>query len=188
MRTFVAQSLLIQLGAKECLLPADDKNVDFNLVKLKEVIERCDCVITPIKRGDFTPKSIEQDLNRLLNEASAGDNLSDFNLKAAMGSMQALLVYLNLLNDNVNFGAFTLRTHDLSQFLRLDRSALRALSVFPEPGQSGVNKNASLFGLLNKCKTAQGQRLLGQWLKQPLVNAKEIREWLLSQGLLPHSC
>lgn len=140
------------------------------------MIDRCDCVITSVKRSDFAPKSIEQDVNRLLNESSAGDNLPEFNLKAAMGAMQALLNYLTLLNDNVNFGAFTIKTHDLSQFLRLDRSALRALCVFPEPGQSGVNKNASLFGLLNKCKTAQGQRLLGQWLKQPLVNATEIRE------------
>jgi len=93
-----------------------------------------------------------------------------------MGSMQALLNYLGLLNDRVNFGAFTITTHDLSQYLRLDRSALRALSVFSEPGQGGVNKNDSLFGLLNKCKTSQGTRLLAQWLKQPLVNDDAIRE------------
>lgn len=170
------QSLLIQLGAKECLVPADEKNTDYDLVKLKEIIDRCDCVITSVKRTDFSPKSIEQDVNRLLNETSASDNLPEFNLKAAMGAMQALLNYLSLLADNVNFGTFTIHTHDLSQYLRLDRSALRALSIFPEPGQSGVNKNASLFGLLNKCKTAQGQRLLAQWLKQPLVNAHEIRK------------
>lgn len=39
----------------------------------------------------------------------------------------------------------------------------------------GSNKNTTLFGLLNKCKTAQGSRLLGSWLKQPLVNRHEIR-------------
>lgn len=140
------------------------------------MIDRCDCVISSVKKSDFNPKSIEQDLNRLLNEASAGDNLAEFNLQVAMGAMQALLHYLDLLSNNVNFGAFTFQTHDLSQYLRLDRSALRALSVFPEPGQGGVNKSASLFGLLNKCKTAQGQRLLAQWLKQPLIDAKEIRK------------
>lgn len=161
-------------------MPKDDSNADYDLVKLKEVISRCDCVISEIKRGDFLPKAIEQDVNRLLNEASVGsaggENLPEFNLKAAMGAMQALLNYLDLLGDPVNFGAFTIETHDLSQYLRLDRSALRALSVFPEPGQGGVNKNASLYGLLNKCKTPQGQRLLAQWLKQPLINASEIRE------------
>lgn len=42
----------------------------------------------------------------------------------------------------------------------------------------GSNKNATLFGLLNKCKTAQGSRTLASWLKQPLVNLHEIRELL----------
>lgn len=38
----------------------------------------------------------------------------------------------------------------------------------------GGNKNTTLYGLLNKCKTAQGSRLLASWLKQPLVNLHEI--------------
>lgn len=45
----------------------------------------------------------------------------------------------------------------------------------PDPtGMGGSNKNMSLFGLLNRCKTAQGTRLLAQWLKQPLVNLHSI--------------
>jgi DNA mismatch repair protein MSH2 len=43
------------------------------------------------------------------------------------------------------------------------------------------NKNTTLLGLLNKCKTAQGTRLLASWLKQPLVNRHEI--CMLSQDL-----
>ena len=42
--------------------------------------------------------------------------------------------------------------------------------------QGTLNKSSTLLGLLNKCKTAQGTRLLATWLKQPLVNLHEIRE------------
>lgn len=59
--------------------------------------------------------------------------------------------------------------------MRLDASALRALNLTEAPGNVGVTtRNTTLLGLLNKCKTAQGTRLLGTWLKQPLVNIHEI--------------
>lgn len=47
----------------------------------------------------------------------------------------------------------------------------------PDPtGLGGSAKTMSVFGLLNRCKTAQGTRLLAMWLKQPLVNRHVIRE------------
>lgn len=57
--------------------------------------------------------------------------------------------------------------------MRLDASALTALNLMPSP-REGSNKSMSLYGLLNKCKTAQGSRLLMQWLKQPLLSLEEI--------------
>lgn len=47
----------------------------------------------------------------------------------------------------------------------------------PDPtGLGNSSKTMSVFGLLNRCKTAQGTRLLAMWLKQPLVNRHVICE------------
>jgi DNA mismatch repair protein MSH2 len=57
--------------------------------------------------------------------------------------------------------------------MRLDGPALAALNLMPN-AQDGPTKNTSLYGLLNKCRTAQGSRLFAQWLKQPLLSLNEI--------------
>lgn len=105
-------------------------------------------------------------------------NKAQFDLKHAMGATAALISYLNLMADDSNFGQYSLQSHDLSEYMRLDASALRALNLMPNSdGVGSAGKNMSVFGLLNRCKTAQGVRLLAQWLKQPLVNLHAICQW-----------
>ncbi|RUS18690.1 muts domain V-domain-containing protein, partial [Endogone sp. FLAS-F59071] len=169
------ESLAIQLGVKECIVLQDESHKDYELIKLKGVLDRAGIVITERKKGDFNAKDIEQDLNRLLESEISVTSRPEFEMRNAMAASACLIKYLSLMSDESNFGHYTLRTHDLSQFMRLDASALRALNLMPGP-QDGSNKTMSLFGLLNKCKTAQGARLLGQWLKQPLMNVEEIEK------------
>lgn len=81
--------------------------------------------------------------------------------------------------DDVNFGAWHARAHAPGHFVRLDGAAVRALNLMPDSGaMGGASKTMSLFGLLNRCKTSQGTRLLATWLKQPLVNKHEINNRL----------
>jgi DNA mismatch repair protein MSH2 len=140
--------------------------------------------------AEFTTSNIEQDLNRLLKSDTPASTLPSFDLKLAMAATSALISYLSLLSTPDGDGQYTLVQHDLSRYMRLDASALRALNLIPG-GRDGDGmglhqaKNTTLFGILNKCKTAQGVRLLGQWLKQPLVNLHEISECMLPTNFTP---
>ncbi|SGY74910.1 BQ5605_C005g03387 [Microbotryum silenes-dioicae] len=194
------EALLIQLGVKEVLLPSEDKAADYDLKKIYTLVERCNIVLTDRKKSEctfpvressftdsplgsgtsdeFTAKDVEQDLNRLLRGDVPASTRPELDLKVAMASTAALIAYLGLMTDDSNFGSYQMVTHDLKQYMKLDASALRALNLMPDPTGmgSGGSKNMSVFGLLNRCKTSQGTRMLAQWLKQPLVNLHSIQQ------------
>ncbi|KZV87734.1 DNA mismatch repair protein [Exidia glandulosa HHB12029] len=177
------ESLLIQLGVKECLLQSDEKKDDDakkkkdpDLAKLAQILDRCNIVHTARKAADFAARNIEDDLRRLLKEDAVVVGLPELDLKLAMCATSALTSYLALVSDSTNHGQYTLRRHDLAQYMRLDASGVRALNLFPAPADSGRAKTTTLYGLLNKTRTGQGARLLGQWIKQPLVNLHEIKK------------
>ncbi|KAF7291906.1 DNA mismatch repair protein 2 [Mycena indigotica] len=185
------ESLIIQLSIKEAIIPTGTKtgttDRDLELNKLKAVLDRCGVVVTEKKPSEFNPKNIADDLPKLLSvkalEALGASTSADvamvipqLALPNAPASLAALITYLGLLSDPSNHGRCTLRTHDLDQYMKLDASALRALNLVEAPGVTRATRNTTLLGLLNKCKTAQGTRLLGTWLKQPLTNLHEIQK------------
>jgi DNA mismatch repair protein MSH2 len=168
------ESLLIQLGVKECLVQVDKSEKNVEMSKLKAIIDSCGVAVSERSGTDFGIKDIDQDLARLLKDEKASGTLAQTDLKLAMGSAAALIKYLGVLHDPSNFGQYQLYQHDLSQFMKLDASALKALNLMPGPRDG--SKTMSLYGLLNHCKTPVGSRLMAQWLKQPLMNKDEIEK------------
>lgn len=61
---------------------------------------------------------------------------AQLSLPVAPSALSALVSYLSLLSDPSNHGVYNIRTHDLSQFMKLDASALRALNLTEAPGNS----------------------------------------------------
>ncbi|KAL4078153.1 muts domain V-domain-containing protein [Scleroderma yunnanense] len=173
------ESLIIQLSVKEAIIPTGtvsgktDRDIELN--KLKAVLERCNVVISERKPSEFTPKNVEDDV-RKLTQPEGEMETSTVKPFPSPAALAALINYLALTSDPTNFGAYTLRIHDLARYMRLDASAVRALGLMSFDAGGTINKSSTLLGLLNKCKTAQGTRLLGSWLKQPLVNLHEIRK------------
>ena len=166
------ESLLIQLGVKEILLQQDTQKKDTELGKLRQIADNCGIALSERAASDFGTKDIDQDLARLLRDERAAGALPETELKLAMSSAAALIKYLGVLSDPSNFGQYRLYSHDLSQYMKLDASALKALNLMPGPRDGA--KSMSLYGLLNHCKTPVGSRLLSQWLKQPLMTLEDI--------------
>ena len=60
----------------------------------------------------------------------------------------------------------------MEKYLRLDSAAIDAINLLPRadhPSEFG-----SIYGVLNRCKTKMGSRLLERWLREPLIDHHEI--------------
>ncbi|XP_066999492.2 DNA mismatch repair protein Msh2 isoform X2 [Anabrus simplex] len=174
------EGLIVQLGPKECLFPMGESNQEYN--SMKQVIERAGVLITGRKKNEFSTSDLTLDLNKLLlfqdGQQQNAMALPEMRFTTAMASLGALIKYLELITDSSNMGQFTLTTLDLSRYVHMDTAALRALSLLPPPGATAANRLQSVLGLLDKCRTAQGHRLLAQWVKQPLKDLNLINERL----------
>lgn len=62
------ESLLIQLGIKECIVQEDEKRKNNDLTKLRMLAERCGVIVTERKSKEFESGSVAQDMGRLLDE------------------------------------------------------------------------------------------------------------------------
>lgn len=195
--------LFLQVNVKEVIVPAsynpdqaDGSSAD--VIKLFQVLNKIgSLVVGSMKLSLFSAKDIDQDLGKIVTSdaidadttnsielilASKGINTSEHLLLLAC--CNALVQYLNLLGEDAP--SFCIDKYNLSTYMKLDSSTMKALNIFPQsnsmPGAKSTSVT-SIFELLNKCKTAAGTRLLSQWLKQPLTDLQAILD---RQDLLGH--
>jgi DNA mismatch repair protein MSH2 len=169
------EGLVVQLGAKECLLANATDGSDGK--KLHNIAARTGLLVTVQKGTAFNVTNIKQDLGRLaaVREGVSAAMLPEFDQEHAMGAAASIISYLELLGNEDNFGQFKLSTYGFEEYMKLDAAAVGALNITPGPNDNG-NKTMCVSGLLNDCFTAQGRRLMNQWVKQPLLDINRITE------------
>lgn len=165
------ENLLIQKDVKEVLISEDIYPTD--LKKLQEILQSLNIAETVVSRSCFKTSNIEQDLSLLIESEIPILQLPEMDLAHSLFAVACLIHKLDLVSTLSNHSKYVLRKFDISEYMKLDAAAVQALHLTSSL-KDGNNKTMNLFGLLNQCKTAQGSRLLSQWIKQPLLSIKDI--------------
>ena len=200
------EAVICQLGAKECVVPAEAspspegrrlrdvvarcgalaterKPSEFDARDLEDDLAR---LLAKHDNADTSFTAADVGAAAAAGAAGVERHRALLEKDGAAATLAAALRFSELLADPANHGRCRLCMHDTGRYVRLDSSALRALNVLPErasasasaaaPAEGSAAAGFSLYGLLNKCRSPMGRRLLLRWLKQPLVDAAAIEQ------------
>ena len=169
------EAVIIGTSAKEVVFCEGDL-VDIEKEKIAELFEQCHTAMTVQPKQTFSNANsdIALDFETLSGSKLASSKFLD--LQLACTAVGGLLSYTNIHKDEQLEGKVRLKELTNRTFLQLDSAALKALNVFPAPGDS--SKTSSIFGLMNCTKTAMGARTLRRWLTQPLHDIDAINRRL----------
>uniref|UniRef100_A0A182N8X2 DNA mismatch repair proteins mutS family domain-containing protein n=1 Tax=Anopheles dirus TaxID=7168 RepID=A0A182N8X2_9DIPT len=175
------EALIVVLGPKECLLPG----VTAEYERIEQILKRNNVIITMRNGKEFKmdKTDIGDNLNKLIRfregQQQNVNTLPEATKFVAMSALGAALNYLELTQDTANHGQFQLNILDSNRYVHLDAAAVSALNLFPKPGTS-ISSSAyrwqSVLGVLDRCRTPQGHRLMAQWVKQPLRDYEMIKD------------
>lgn len=159
-----------------CILYLSDEHEELNRgdgKKLNNLCESRDVERVYVKKSIFAKKAeIASTIFKLCGKQTHVTNVAETERPLGYSCIECLSTSLRLLDDDDSFGKYDLRLGSLSKFMRLDSAAAEAINLLPKsdhPSQFG-----SVFGVLNRCKTKMGSRLLERWLRQPLIDDVEI--------------
>ncbi|KAK9908301.1 hypothetical protein WJX75_005715 [Coccomyxa subellipsoidea] len=170
------EAVLLQLGAKEVVLPKENDAAaqSADAGRLRDVVARCNALGSERPRVVFGTRNLEQDLGRLLRSGNVEQHRDVLERPLASAALAAVIAFSEVMAVDSGHGKWGLALYDTGRYMRLDVAAQRALNVMKQ--RTDANDSFSLYGLMNKGRTAMAKRLLKVWLKQPLVDLTEITE------------
>ncbi|GLI63268.1 hypothetical protein VaNZ11_006172 [Volvox africanus] len=170
------EAVLVQLGAREAVLNKDSLSfLDAGQrSRLKALLEGVGLMVTERPASLFNAKHLEADLAKVIKGGSVERHGDILERRTACSALAAVLSYAEVMAESSGGGRYLLSLYNPGCYLRLDSTAQKALNVLPS--RADANATYSLYGLLNRCRTAMGKRRLKCWLKQPLVDLAAISQ------------
>jgi DNA mismatch repair protein MSH2 len=179
---------LMQLGPKEAVVSAEYVSGDGAASRSKKdartllalLEDSCGILTSKKLKSSFKTKNLEHDLARLLKgNQNSVESLARPILDAcpqASSALAAVIDFAQVMPDASNHSRYTLTQYNMGKYMRLDAAAQKALNVLKS--KTDANDSFSLYGLMDRCGTPMGRRLLKTYLKQPLTGLDEINERL----------
>jgi DNA mismatch repair protein MSH2 len=99
---------------------------------------------------------------KLIGKSTHLSNIIETELPIALGCVESLIFSLKLLETDLATTAFELSRGALDTCMRLDSAAADAVNLLPRPDHP--SQFGSLYGVLNRCRTKLGSRLLDRYV------------------------
>lgn len=172
---------LRRLDPAELLVPVDPRDGDEDGRTLKGEYARLAWpegdgpVVTGFSENSFGADNA----GRLLREHFGTVSLAGFGcegLALATGAAGAVLAYLQATQRAALEHLTRLVTYSVEENMVLDPATRRSLELTEAQRDGG--KRGSLLGVLDRCVTAMGSRLLRDWLQRPLKDVERINQRL----------
>ncbi|KAL3981767.1 MutS domain V family protein [Acanthocheilonema viteae] len=176
------EKCLTALVPRECLLVSNEMGI--SSVSLSG--ENNSQLNTALKKAGIRKELFQfnEELSILLSDQIAqmiDPKYKDIHISRAQRScFVALIQHLHLNGGGTKSGKFQLRNYKSAGYMYLNSAAVKALELFSvyQEDEDLLDNAGSLYKLLNKCRTPQGQRLLREWVRRPLHDTRRINERL----------
>lgn len=175
-------SFLHQLGScvlymSETIVGHNQQPVNSDNRKIMNVLSASMAEVIPLKKIFFVLKPDTMPcLTKLVGKTTHALSTVESERSLSVPCIECLFHCLRLRDDVSIQGQFHLKFGALNTYMRIDSAASDAINLLPK--SDDPSPFGSLFGVLNRCKTKFGSRLLERWLRQPLLDVEEINKRL----------
>uniref|UniRef100_A0A8L8JPX4 DNA_MISMATCH_REPAIR_2 domain-containing protein n=1 Tax=Heligmosomoides polygyrus TaxID=6339 RepID=A0A8L8JPX4_HELPZ len=166
---------IVGIAPRECLVYTDVGNCPYSGNERPKKLGALLRKVGVLETNGANVANVEdwEEVQHIFRPGCEADSLSDVLKRCLCG----LFTYLKMGEQEAYTHKFTLSAYRTSGFMHIDAGAVRALELFAlNYHQDARGTTGTVFGLLNKCRTAPGQRLLREWLARPLCDLRQITE------------